>query len=44
MLLPYVLVNHNDRHQLPILPLQAVAVGALCSAAAGRLRRSPLAP
>jgi hypothetical protein len=30
MLLPYVLVNHNDRHQLPLLPMQAVAVGALC--------------
>jgi hypothetical protein len=39
MLLPYVLVNHNERHQLPLLPMQAVAVGALLQAAAGRRDR-----
>jgi hypothetical protein len=39
MLLPFVLVNHNERHQLPILAKQAVAIGALAQAAADRLGR-----
>ncbi len=36
MLLPYVLVNHNERHQLPLVAMQAVAVGACAQACAGR--------
>ena len=39
MLLPFVLVNHNERHQLPILAKQAVAIGAFAQAAADRLGR-----
>ena len=38
MVLPYVLVNHNDRHQLPLVAMQAVAIGACAEALAGRLR------
>jgi hypothetical protein len=41
MLLPYVLVNHNDRHQESVLALQAVAIGALVQVIASRLGRSP---
>jgi hypothetical protein len=41
MLLPYVLVNNNDRHQLPLLALQAVALGALAQAWAAR-RAAPV--
>jgi hypothetical protein len=39
MLLPYVLVNHNERHQLPLLAMQAVAIGACAQAFADRSRR-----
>lgn len=39
MLLPYVLVNHNDRHQLPLVAMQAVAIGAFAQALASRLRQ-----
>jgi hypothetical protein len=38
MLLPFVLVNHNERHQLPLLAMQAVALGAFAQALAGRWR------
>ncbi len=41
MLLPYVLVNHNERHQLPLLLLQGVFVGALAQAAVDRFRGAP---
>jgi hypothetical protein len=41
MLLPYVLVNHNDRHQLPLVAMQAVAIGACAQAIAGRLGGRP---
>lgn len=41
MLLPYVLVNHNERHQLPLIAMQAVALGCLAQAAHGRLRPRP---
>jgi hypothetical protein len=41
MLLPFVLVNHNDRHQLPLVAMQAVAIGACAQAFAGRLARRP---
>src|SRR5580658_8873933 len=41
MLLPYVLVNHNDRHQLPLVAMQAVAIGACAQAAVRRLGRRP---
>jgi hypothetical protein len=44
MLLPFVLVNHNDRHQLPLLAMQAVAVGAFAQAAAGLFARKPAPP
>jgi hypothetical protein len=39
MLLPYVLVNHNERHQASIIAMQAVAVGALAQALADRRER-----
>jgi hypothetical protein len=39
MLLPYVLMNHNERHQLPLVAMQAVAIGALAQALADRKRR-----
>jgi len=39
MLLPFVLVNHNERHQLPLVAMQAVAIGACAQALADRLRR-----
>ncbi|MGA2691762.1 MAG: hypothetical protein ABSF76_05310 [Opitutaceae bacterium] len=38
MLLPFVLVNHNERHQLPLVAMQAVAIGALAQAARMRFR------
>lgn len=38
MLLPYILVNHNERHQASIVALQAVAIGALAQAAASRVK------
>ncbi|HEY4989595.1 MAG TPA: hypothetical protein VII09_07300 [Opitutaceae bacterium] len=38
MLLPFVLVNHNERHQLPLLAMQAVALGGFAQALAGRWR------
>jgi hypothetical protein len=44
MLLPFVLVNHNDRHQLPLLAMQAVAIGAFAQAAAGLFARKPAPP
>src|ERR1022692_2254751 len=44
MLLPFVLVNHNERHQLPLVAMQAVAVGACVQACADRLGRRPAAP
>jgi hypothetical protein len=34
MLLPFVLVNHNERHQLPLVAMQAVAIGAFAQALA----------
>jgi hypothetical protein len=40
MLLPYVLVNHNERHQLPLVAMQAVAIGACAQALADRRRAS----
>ena len=36
MLLPFVLVNHNERHQLPLIAMQAVAIGACAQALADR--------
>jgi hypothetical protein len=44
MLLPFVLVNHNERHQLPLIAMQAVAIGAFAQACAGRLRGPCAAP
>jgi hypothetical protein len=44
MLLPFVLVNHNERHQLPLVAMQAVAIGACVQACADRLGRGPRAP
>jgi hypothetical protein len=44
MLLPFVLVNHNERHQLPLIAMQAVAIGACAQACADRLRGAPAAP
>jgi hypothetical protein len=44
MLLPYVLVNHNERHQLPLIAMQAAAIGAFAQAAASRLRPPPSPP
>jgi hypothetical protein len=41
MLLPFVLVNHNDRHQLPLIAMQAVAIGACAQACADRMGRAP---
>jgi hypothetical protein len=39
MLLPFVLVNHNERHQLPLVGMQAVAIGAFAQALADRRAR-----
>jgi len=39
MLLPFVLVNHNDRHQLPLIAMQSVAIGACAQALADRGNR-----
>jgi hypothetical protein len=36
MLLPFVIVNHNERHQLPLIAMQAVAIGACAQALADR--------
>jgi hypothetical protein len=44
MLLPYVLVNHNERHQAPLMAMQAVAIGACAQAFADRARRPSPAP
>jgi hypothetical protein len=44
MLLPFVLVNHNDRHQLPLVAMQAVAIGAFAQAAAGLVTRKNAQP
>ncbi len=44
MLLPFVLVNHNERHQLPLLAMQAVAIGAFAQAAADLITRKSAAP
>jgi hypothetical protein len=44
MLLPYVLVNHNERHQLPLVAMQAVAIGACAQALAGRLAERTRTP
>jgi len=41
MLLPFVLVNHNERHQLPLVAMQAVALGACAQACADRFGREP---
>jgi hypothetical protein len=43
MLLPFVLVNHNERHQLPLIAMQAVAIGACAQACVDRLRGAPAA-
>jgi hypothetical protein len=40
MLLPFVLVNHNDRHQMPLIAMQAVAIGACAQALADRRKRA----
>jgi hypothetical protein len=37
MLAPFVLVNHSIRHQMPLLALQSVIVGAACQAWVARL-------
>jgi hypothetical protein len=44
MLLPYVLVNHNDRHQASIIAMQSVAFGAFAQALASRVGRAPSKP
>jgi hypothetical protein len=44
MLLPFVLVNHNERHQLPLIAMQSAAIGAFAQAAASRLRRASGSP
>jgi hypothetical protein len=44
MLLPFVLVNHNERHQLPLIAMQAVAIGACVQACVDRLRARPATP
>jgi hypothetical protein len=44
MLLPFVLVNHNERHQLPLIAMQAVAIGACAQALADRRRAANAAP
>ena len=44
MLLPFVLVNHNERHQLPLIAMQAVAIGACIQACVDRFRSAPSAP
>jgi hypothetical protein len=44
MLLPFVLVNHNERHQLPLIAMQAVAIGACAQALADRRRPETAAP
>ena len=41
MLLPFVLVNHNERHQLPLIAMQAVAIGACIQACVDRYRAAP---
>jgi hypothetical protein len=43
MLLPFVLVNHNERHQLPLVAMQAVAIGACVQAFADRFRKGAAA-
>ncbi len=44
MLLPFVLVNHNVRHQLPLIAMQAVAVGMCAQACARRLGKGGASP
>jgi hypothetical protein len=44
MLLPFVIVNHNERHQLPLIAMQAVAIGACAQAIADRRRARPASP
>jgi hypothetical protein len=44
MLLPFVLVNHNERHQLPLIAMQAVAIGACAQAISDRRRAATAAP
>ena len=44
MLLPFVLVNHNERHQLPLIAMQAVAIGACAQALAARRPAAGAAP
>jgi hypothetical protein len=44
MLFPFVLVNHNERHQLPLIAMQAVAIGACAQALADRVRGARAAP
>jgi len=39
MALPYILVNHNDRHQLPLLAMQAVVMGTCVQAWVERPRK-----
>ena len=41
MLLPFVIINHNDRHQLPLLAVQSVALGACAQAWADRRGKKP---
>ncbi len=39
LLFPFVLVNHNSRHQMPLLAMQAVALGVCAQALADRACR-----
>jgi len=43
LILPYVLVNNNERHQLPLFGLQAVLLGGAAPALAGRGARGKAA-
>ena len=40
MVPPFVIINHNDRHQVPLMAMQAVSFGAFAQALADR-RRNP---
>jgi hypothetical protein len=39
MVLPFVLVNHNERHQLPLFAMQSAVIGACVQACSCRLRQ-----
>ena len=44
MLLPFVLINHNERHQLPLIAVQSVALGACVQAFIDRRKQERAAP